>query len=117
MEQHNLVMNRETSNFANARLSNKFLGSEQMAQLEKLYQKKRYVPVALCLETETEYHDVFRKILLALFDEIRVPENVVSNKIYENRRLAFAELVAHLAFLRTIPAPTFNSTYNVFLFN
>ena len=85
--------------------------------MEQLYERKRYVPVALCLETETEYHDVFRKILLTLFDEIRVPDNVLNNKIYENRRLAFAELVAHLAFLRTIPAPPFNSTYNIFLFN
>lgn len=71
----------------------------------------------MCLETETEYHDVFRKILLALFDEIRVPENVVNNKVFENRRLAFAELVTHLVFLKTIPAPTFNSVYNIFLFN
>ena len=75
------------------------------------------MPVALCLETETEYHDVFRKILLALFDEIRVPENVVNNRIFENRRLAFAELVAHLAFLRTIPAPPFNSIYKIHFLN
>lgn len=73
--------------------------------------------MALCLETETEYHDVFRKILLALFDEVRVPENVLNNKIYDNRRLAFAELVAHIAFLKTIPAPPFNSNYNIYMFN
>ena len=52
-----------------------------------------------------------------MFEEIRVPENVVKNKIFENRRLAFAELVSHLAFLKTIPAPTFNSIYNLYLFN
>ena len=39
----------------------------------KRYSDKRYVPVALVLETETEYHDVFRQIMLALFDLIRVP--------------------------------------------
>jgi len=36
--------------------------------------KKRYIPVAFCIETETEYHDVFREILLSLFEMIRVPE-------------------------------------------
>lgn len=40
---------------------------------EELYKKKRYVPVSLVLETETEYHDTFKQILLALFDMIRVP--------------------------------------------
>ncbi len=53
--------------------------------LNQLYKSKRYVPVAMCLETETEYHDIFRKILLALFESIRVPETLISNRILENR--------------------------------
>ena len=40
---------------------------------DELYKKKKYVPVALVLSTETEYHDFFRQILLAMFDMIRVP--------------------------------------------
>lgn len=33
---------------------------ENDAEFKQLYEKKRYVPVALVLETETEHHDVFR---------------------------------------------------------
>ena len=34
---------------------------EQTVNLdEDLYKQKRYVPVAMVLETETEYHDLFR---------------------------------------------------------
>lgn len=73
--------------------------------------------MALCVSTETEFHDIFRQILLSLFDLIRVPEPVVQNKAFENRMLAFAELIAHLAFLRTIPAPPFNSVFNVHCLN
>jgi hypothetical protein len=75
------------------------------------------VPVALCLSTETEFHDIFRQILLALFDMIRIPENLINNKIFDNRTLAFAELIAHLAFFKSIPAPPFNSTYNIHCLN
>lgn len=40
---------------------------------QELFQKKRYVPVAMVMETETEYHDFFKQLMLALFDLIRVP--------------------------------------------
>jgi len=36
------------------------------------------VPVALVLETLTEFHDFFREVLLALFDLIRVPPERIS---------------------------------------
>ena len=85
----------------------------EVNHFKKLYEKKRYVPVALVLETETEYHDVFRQILLSLFDLIRVPENLMTNRIFDNRKMSFAELIAHLAFLKTIPAPVFNSVYHI----
>lgn len=91
------------------------LDNEHENQLKEL-ENKRYVPVALCLETETEYHDTFRQIMLSIFDLIREPENLVT-RFYDNRTLAFAELVAHLAFLRTIPAPPFNSVYNIHCLN
>ena len=38
----------------------------------ELYKSKKYIPVALVLITECEYHDTFREILLALFDMLRV---------------------------------------------
>jgi hypothetical protein len=108
------------------------MGSESNFD-EDLYKKKRYVPVALVLETETEYHDAFRQILLALFDLIRVPPEIYhipvkvpvssaasastpalhNEKIVESRNIAFADLVAHIAFLKTIPAPPFNSVYHI----
>ena len=40
---------------------------------DELYKKKKYVPVALVIATETEYHDFFRQVILAMFDMIRVP--------------------------------------------
>lgn len=97
---------------------------------EDLFNKKRYVPVALVIETETEYHDIFRQVLLALFDMIRVPPETLAlkttgtagggdlkqqpnEKYIESRNIAFADLVAHIAFLKTIPAPPFNSIYNI----
>jgi hypothetical protein len=77
--------------------------------------------VALVLVTECEYHDTFRQIILALFDMLRVlPEKKsVGNKqkydevMIESRKVAFADLVAHIAFLKTIPAPPFNSIYHI----
>jgi len=55
--------------------------------------------------------------MLSLFDLIRVPDNLLHNRILDNRNLAFAELIAHLAFLKTIPAPPFNTIYNIHLMN
>jgi hypothetical protein len=76
-----------------------------------LMSKKKYIPVAFCMETETEFHDVFKEILLALFEMIRVPETLLTGNIaaHANKLISFAELITHLAFLRTIPAPPFNS--------
>jgi hypothetical protein len=34
-------------------------------------------------------------------------------RIIESRQVAFADLLAHVAFLKTIPAPPFNSVYNI----
>jgi hypothetical protein len=71
--------------------------------------------VAMILESETEYHDVFKQILLALFDLIRVPPEAYGSgiRVIENRNIAFADLIAHIAFLKTIPAPPFNTIYNI----
>jgi hypothetical protein len=62
-------------------------------------------------------------MLLALFDMLRVlPEKralVGGTKqkydeiMIESRKIAFADLVAHIAFLKTIPAPPFNSVYHI----
>ena len=75
--------------------------------------RKKYIPVAFCIETETEFHDVFREILLNLFEMIRVPEVIQKTSPKTNRLIAFAEFITHLAFLRTIPSPPFNTIYNI----
>ena len=82
--------------------------------------KKKYIPVAFCIETETEFHDIFREILLTLFEMIRVPETLVINGISTqstNKLISYAELISHLAFLRTIPSPPFNTIYNISFLN
>ncbi len=86
----------------------------------------------MVIETETEYHDMFKQIMLALFDLIRVPPDTcppaassqgtstddkkahsqVAANLSKNF-IAFADLVANIAFLKTIPAPPFNSIYNI----
>jgi hypothetical protein len=50
---------------------------------------------------------------LALFELVRVPETLQTVGFRENKYLAYAELVSHIAFLKTIPAPPFNSIYNI----
>jgi len=35
----------------------------------------------------------------------------------KNQKLAFAEFISHLAFLKTIPCPSFNTIYNIKFFN
>lgn len=78
------------------------------------------IPIAFVIQTETEYHDIFREMLVQLFESIRLPfegKDKNGNDIdlsFENRRkLAFADFLAHLAFLKTIPCPSFNTKYNI----
>ena len=51
-----------------------------------------------------------------LFESIRVPECVTENE-HENIELAFAEFLAHLAFLMSIPCPTFNTRFYIEFFD
>lgn len=39
----------------------------------------RYVPVALVITTEIENHDIFRDILLQIFNSITEPAQVTAN--------------------------------------
>lgn len=83
-----------------------------------------YIPIAFVMQTDVEYHDVFREIMIQLFESIRNPANGKDkdgNKIemsFEARaKIAFADFIAHTAFLKTIPCPTFNTTYHIEFFN
>jgi hypothetical protein len=70
-----------------------------------------YVPIALVISSEIENHDIFRETLIALFESIRDPEQVVAGDKIQNKRIAFADFLSHVALLKTIPCPTFNSKF------
>ena len=76
-----------------------------------------YVPVAFVIQTEVEYHDIFREVLLDLFESIRAPKIGLNLDIENRRDISFADFIAHIAFLKTIPCPTFNQKYNIEFFN
>lgn len=48
-------------------------GLEESISDVKLKNQKAYVPVALVICTEIENHDIFRDILIEMFDSIREP--------------------------------------------
>jgi hypothetical protein len=71
------------------------------------------VPVALVLVTEVENHDIFRSILEELFESIRKPEQTSA----DHKKFAFADMLAHIAYLKTVPCPSFNTSLNLKLYN
>jgi len=74
---------------------------------------KVYVPVAYVLQTETEFHDVYRSILLSIIDVLRTPCLAQSLTPHQERIVQFSELLTHLAFLKTVPPPPFNSLFRI----
>lgn len=83
-----------------------------------------FVPNAMVIQTDIEHHDIFRELMLDLFESIRVPSegkdkqgNVVKMSFEERRLASFAEFIARIAFLKTIPCPTFNTEYNIQFFS
>ena len=68
------------------------------------------------IQTEVEHHDIFKEVLLSLFESIRKPEEICNTK-QKDRQLAFADFLCHLAFLASIPCPTFNTRYHIEFFN
>lgn len=47
-----------------------------------------------------------------MFESIRSPDSITANSL-QDKFLAFADMLTHLAYLRTIPCPTFNTAANV----
>ena len=70
-------------------------------QLQRFY----YVPVAFVIQTKVEFHDAFKSILKALYENLKIDV------------MSFAEIVAHISYLRTIPAPVFSSEINLLFFD
>jgi hypothetical protein len=64
------------------------------------------------LSTESENHDIFREMLLEMFESIRNPESVTNNTL-QDKLLAFADMLTHVAYLKTIPCLSFNSAANI----
>lgn len=75
--------------------------SVNIVEIEEQLQKFYYVPVAFVIQTKVEFHDAFKLILKALYESLKIDD------------MAFAEMIAHIAYLKTIPAPVFNSEINL----
>ena len=71
-----------------------------------------YAPIAFVIKTEIEHHDIFRTVLVELFNSIREHEKVTGNN-HQDEKVAFADFLAHIAFLSTIPCPDFNTVFNI----
>lgn len=61
--------------------------------------------MAFVIQTKVEFHDAFKSILRSLFENLKL------------EKMAFAEIISHIAYLRTIPAPVFNSEVNLLFFD
>lgn len=67
------------------------------------------------IQTELEHHDIFKEIMMSLFEHIRRPQKLTSDPDAD-QKLAFADFMAHIAFLATIPSPSFNTLFKVAFF-
>lgn len=81
-----------------------------------------FVPIAFVIQTDVEYHDIFREIMLQLFESIRKPaegkgKNGIKMSLEARRKIAWTDFLAHIAWLKTIPCPTFNTRFNIEFFN
>ena len=74
-----------------------------------------YVPVAFVIQTDIEHHDVFKEILKSLFESIHDNE-MVQERCQGSKELAYAEFLTHVAFLASIPCPTFNTRFHIQFF-
>lgn len=78
--------------------------------------------------TKVEFHDAFKLILQIIYEKLRSPvkySQMVDQKFKESKYfdkvnlpeiknlMGFSETIAHLSFLRTIPAPVFNSEVTI----
>jgi len=69
----------------------------------------------MVISTEIENHDVFRHILTELFDSIREDSKDCKSEQESARvkMMAFADMLAHVAYLKSIPSPAFNSRHQI----
>lgn len=80
------------------------------------------------IESKVEFHDALKFILIKIYESLKNPiqlgEEIINGwnfKSDEEQKcipdasmcMTFAEIIANIAFLRTIPAPVFNSSVNI----
>ena len=90
---------------SNQKLFSSFKGSTAETQY-------LYIPVAFVIQTDIEHHDVFKEILKSLFESIHEKE-MVQERCQGSKELAYAEFLTHVAFLASIPCPTFNTRFHI----
>ena len=90
------------------------------------------VPVAFVIETQAEFHDHFKHIMVELYNSLKEENDKEADKVKQffsvpdlksnnenpnipslSRCLKFTQFVSQIAFLRTVPAPVFNSEVNL----
>lgn len=47
-----------------------------------------------------------------MFESIRKPESITSNTL-QDKILSFADMLTHIAYLKTVPCPSFNAAANI----
>lgn len=67
------------------------------------------------MSSELEHHDIFKEILVTLYESIQQhpDKNDESWDSIKSMQIAFADLLAHIALLKTIPSPCFDTKYNI----
>ena len=54
---------------------------------------------------------------MSLFESVRQPKKMIKDDLKADRQLAFADFLCHIAFLSSIPCPTFNTRYHIEFFD
>jgi DENN (AEX-3) domain len=63
--------------------------NDSMMQEEDENEVQMYIPIAFVLQTEVEYHDIFRELALDLFESIRKTPDNPKGKNGEEIKLSF----------------------------
>ena len=68
----------------------------------------RYVPVCLCIKTESEYHDIYRPLLLEIYETLNQESSSFSSEIH-SRLYRFSDIIVKLAYINTVLPPVINT--------
>ena len=71
-----------------------------------------FTPIAFVIETQVEHHSLFKEAMMQLYEHLYKPK-AVSQNAQSNELLAFSDFIAHIAFLASLPSPTFNTLFEI----